>query len=502
MRDESSGAWNWAAEIFSVLFVIVVSIALRAIPDFAIHDLPVGYDVGTSYLQTMTQIVQGEQGYFQLSTLWPNQALLYLVFQLVYLIFHWSPVFLLQVVSVGVFVFANAAAYLFCRRGLGLPVIQALLVTVLYMLDLATLRISWDLLRNELGLGFLFMLLTAAFSDAGTNTRRQVWQMLLALVCFLLVVASHQLVVAVAAILLITRWLWEYSWFSILVAAGFLTLFFLPLVVPNLVMSGYAVTQVVSGVSFDRGQPATLFLFLYGLQLPFLLIGVVVARQQLARSLYLALLIWMLCLLAIVGSSVLFYPAGYVLWDRWLYLLPLPIAVFTFLGIERLVQLLPEHLNRGVVTTLVIGILTYRATAFAISPKVDRMAFSQASFPLNLTQTSVGYDVENDAYRNLVRATHALPYNATLILATRYQGVFELWGGNDTLYVLYSDDIDDQAAAYRLLDGLAASQRSVYVFDQHMLRSYVDTQTVLTIQGHSLVRLKLEGWTVPHAPRY
>jgi hypothetical protein len=123
---------------------------VRLVPELLAGSLPVGWDT-VHYAVAMTDgvVLAHWSGFFASS--W----LLYALIVPVYGVLQGDPFLLLKVVAPLLFGLNVAGVFWFARRMLLWSVPLSVFACVLFGLQFASLRISWDLLRNALGLGLL-----------------------------------------------------------------------------------------------------------------------------------------------------------------------------------------------------------------------------------------------------------------------------------------------------------------------------------------------------------
>lgn len=233
--------------------------------------------------------------------------------------------------------------YFFVRRFLGFDRLKSFLGSMLLLFQIATLRVSWDLYRNELGLIFLFLALINL--PKISKTKNLIYFSLASI----LVVLSHELVTVILLIVLIVFLL------KLFLDKKFSSFF--RLVVPFVLVAGLFVMVLESSgqVLYDphvmfasqalyfwryfyeynkimsysalAGLILTLFWLLFGLLLPLAIYGF----WQLRRNLVLTTItLWLL-----VGtfSSLIFAGKGLIVWERWLIMLVFPLVIYALEGI-------------------------------------------------------------------------------------------------------------------------------------------------------------------------
>jgi hypothetical protein len=170
---------------------------VRLIPEFLAFPLPIGFDT-VYYASVMKSgVIWSHWSAFFTST-W----LLYAFIVPLYGFFNADPFLLLKVVVPILYGLNVAGVYWFARKMLGWGWRMGFVAGVFFAVQLASLRISWDLLRNTLGLGLL--LFTMPFIKE-INSKRG---FALFIVFSLLTVFAHEY----AAVILLTTVLGLVVW--------------------------------------------------------------------------------------------------------------------------------------------------------------------------------------------------------------------------------------------------------------------------------------------------
>src|SRR4030042_5172348 len=127
---------------------------IRLIPELLAFPFPIGFD-------TIHLAVVMESGviWSHWSAFFTSSWLLYAFIVPLYSLLQGDPFLLLKVVASLLFGLNVAGVYWFARRMLGWGFRMGVLAGGFFALQLASLRISWDLLRNTLGLGLLLFTL-------------------------------------------------------------------------------------------------------------------------------------------------------------------------------------------------------------------------------------------------------------------------------------------------------------------------------------------------------
>jgi hypothetical protein len=128
---------------------------VRLIPELLAFPLPIGFDTIYYAFVMKSGVILPHWSAFFTST-W----LLYALIVPLYSLLQVDPFLLLKVVAPLLFGLNVAGVYWFARKMLSWDLRMGLLTGVFFALQLASLRISWDLLRNTLGLGILLFALS------------------------------------------------------------------------------------------------------------------------------------------------------------------------------------------------------------------------------------------------------------------------------------------------------------------------------------------------------
>jgi hypothetical protein len=147
LRSDVSG-------VKALSFVFVAGFLVRLVPELLAFSAPIGFDTVYYAAVMKSGVVWANWSSFFTST-WLLHALtvpLYSVFQV-------DPFLLLKALAPALYGLNVAGVYWLGRKQLGWDVKLCLAAAGLFAVQLAALRISWDLLRNTLGMGLLLFAL-------------------------------------------------------------------------------------------------------------------------------------------------------------------------------------------------------------------------------------------------------------------------------------------------------------------------------------------------------
>ena len=139
----------------ALIACLSIGFLIRLVPELLAFPFPIGFDT-IHYAATMKSgvILANWSNFFTSS--WLLYALIIPLYNLVQM----DPFLLLKIVAPLLFGLNVAGVYWFSRKMLGWNLRMGVLTGLFFALQLASLRISWDLLRNALGLGILLFALS------------------------------------------------------------------------------------------------------------------------------------------------------------------------------------------------------------------------------------------------------------------------------------------------------------------------------------------------------
>ena len=339
----------------AILSCFLLGFSVRLIPELLSWPHPIGFDTIYYGARIKSGVIWHHWSEF-FSRTW----LLYAILIPIYNLIKGDPFILLKFTAPVLYGLNACGIYYFARKGLNWDTKRSLLAVFFFVFQLASLRISWDLYRNTLGLGIL--LFTLPFIKDLEDRRNFMFFMALSV----LVVLGHELAsvilfAVISGVMLSGLLKGEYSRVRRIMTATLpaLTLFLTSVyfrvfpiryqVYTNIIRVHDAIPARVGGIFFLVNymrvispyqfyqtyvdlvlHVLSLFSLLYLLSLSLVLLGVFRNR---------VLDYWTLLLL--VGSfSALFSPfCALNWWDRWMDMLVCPFTFYAVNGIFRLFRL-------------------------------------------------------------------------------------------------------------------------------------------------------------------
>ncbi|MEM3377944.1 MAG: hypothetical protein QW674_03230 [Candidatus Bathyarchaeia archaeon] len=421
-----AGILSGDCRVFSV-FAFLVPFVVRALPELLMGGYLTGFDTISYYVPITLKWVNYGVGFWEFFGVAP---LLYVL--LSGLTLAGVPLVVsLKVLPPLLHGFLGLAVFTYASEGLKWSLRKSLLVSLIATLYFVGLRISWDMLRSELGLIFLFVFLVMLQRYASSFS----WRRFSALLFFgVLVVLAHQLVsvvmfVIVFAMVLERRLKRDYSFVRRVFAACLpaIALFLLTAYADIVVLPGSTDWLVASGqsawlnlmgfssLSDGLVNAVGFLLFCYFPLFPFAFLGI--------RGFSgLSLKVWVVwCLIGVLlPFFFVFAPLSY----RWILLLVFPLAFFAVEGFERL----RFRLLKGVLA----GFMVFLSFSFVFLPA--EAAFPYFSLyhsyvPSSMLQNSVALDDCKDVVAVLSWAENNFDDGDVLLVHDAFYGWALLYAG-------------------------------------------------------------------------
>jgi hypothetical protein len=320
-------------EVRSKRFALAAFLApvfIRSIPEILVGPYPIGWDTIAFYVPNTLDWATGKTGFLEILGTAP---LMYMISVPVYWVSRVNPVWIFKIMGPILYGSMIWALFRFLKIGLKWPDKQALGGALLTSLYFVTLRISWDLYRNMLGLTFI--LLSLPLVDDMKGPRKQA----LLSVLIVLAVAADQLTGVIALVLLgaralaaLTRNQSDELVGMVKVALPGIVLFFATayagLIVPGIgFVSQQAPVPTLTSASLSLGFLGYAYLAL----VPLILIGLRKVPNIELRT-------WSTFCIAVVATAILPFFGPIVQSYRWSLLLDIPLCIFAVAGLYKLVE--------------------------------------------------------------------------------------------------------------------------------------------------------------------
>ena len=428
--------------IFGIL-AFAIPFAVRAIPEVLMGQFPVGFDSIAYY--TPNTLIWLKQGI----DFWPFFSSAPLIYVLLMGITSTgaSIIITLKILSPLLLGFLGLAVYLYARKALCWPHKKSLLVVPFATLYFVALRISWDMLRSELALIFLFLALILIQKKPLALRNAALLSLLMVLVVF-----THQLVTIIMFAIVIATFIRRgfdkenNEVKKILVCSLPALLLFLWVLYSNYVLSSTPVLgfsgnfsagfESLAGSSYHSliENTFSFLLYCYLPLLPFLIFGV---RRFKSNIQIKAWIVWIFIpiLLVFVPNA---FSIGGILPFRWILLLTFPLAFYAVEGF---------YAVKWNWYKLAVGfVIAFLSLSFMVLPNNIAGGYFNGPFtsylPKSMLQNTVQLSDCQDTSNALLWAQHNTPVNSDLLVHEAFYGWATLsFNSNRLIPYFYSDPL-------------------------------------------------------------
>jgi hypothetical protein len=357
------------------LAAFLIPVFIRSIPEILVGPYPIGWDTIAFYVPNTLDWAAGKAGFTEILGTAP---LMYMISVPVYWVSRVNPVWIFKIMGPILYGSMIWALFRFLKIGLKWPDKQALGGALLTSLYFVTLRISWDLYRNMLGLTFI--LLSLPLIEDMKGPRKQA--LLSALI--VLAVAADQLTGVIALVLVGARALIgltrnqskEFIGIVKVALPGivlFLATAYAGLIIPGIgLVSQQAPVPTLTSASLSLGFLGYAYLALA----PLVFVGLRQVRNIELRT-------WSIFCIATVATAILPFFGPIVESYRWSLLLDIPLCIFAAAGLYRLVESVhprigwARNLHRLILPTF-SAVLMISATLYIALPAQQAMVYYTA----------------------------------------------------------------------------------------------------------------------------
>ena len=355
-----------------IIIIFLGSFTLRLIPEILAGPWPLGFDTIRYYVPTMLDWANGDFNPVHFNYYTP---LCYFLLFSVYRV-SGSVFFTLKFLGPLLYGLLCSSFLFFVNRGLGWNNKKGLVAAFLFSVYFLTLRISWDLYRNMLGLTFFFLFLPFLRKfDELPRSRK-----FIASVLAILITLSHEITSVIMFFVIFSGFALDFFKNKRLSKVLKLSLWFMPslIILSFFVYSSAIMFHEVPGslnylattsYSVLTSDVLILFFLIFGPLLPFAILGFWRDRTLDSWSL--------ICLL---GS---FWPILYpwfqiIPWKRWMFMLWPPFAIYIVNGFDKLKMLERKFASRN-------GLHIHLSKLALILIIILGASIAYMVFPLNVT---------------------------------------------------------------------------------------------------------------------
>ncbi|MCW3995887.1 MAG: hypothetical protein NWE98_07030 [Candidatus Bathyarchaeota archaeon] len=433
-------------ELVIPALAFIIPVLIRTVPEILMGEYLVGFDpIGYYVPNTITWLNNG----VSLSSLLSSAPLIYLLLMGV-ISTGASVIISLKILAPLLLGFLGLAIYFYAFRGLGWSPKKSLLVALVATLYFVALRISWDMLRSELALIFLFLALILVQSGK--------WRFrdgLLLSLTMLLVVLSHQLIAVIMfAILAVTLAVFalkknKAEVYRIIASAVPATAFMLLIVYINYFVYsspvlGYSINysggfEALSSISHTELIVDILgFLaFCYLPLIPLIILGAKHFKNKIHINAWIAW-VFVPLLIAIITPSGLFI--GGVLPYRWTILLTFPLSFYAVEGLYAI----KWKWGRIAVGLAVGALLATLSVSFMVLPNNEAFTYYgtyTTYVPKSMLQNTLQLSDCKDTTNALLWTKNNMPPGGRLMVHEAFYGWGALALGSERLAPYFFENL-------------------------------------------------------------
>ena len=440
---------DWIINHQNVIFLFLafaIPLMVRAIPEILMGQFLVGFDtIGYYVPNTLGWLRNGVSFWALMST----APLIYILLMSLTSIGA-SIIISIKIMAPLLLGFLGLAVYFYANKTLSWSSKKSLTVALLSTLYFVALRISWDMLRSELGLIFLFLTLIFLQKNGRSFRNGVLLSLAMALVVFvhqLVAVIMFAIVIAIILSLFLKKKKVELRRLVVcLVPAAFLffTIIYINYFVYSSPILGFSVNYSGGFEALATSSHPDLVFntlgFLAFCYLPLVPLLVFGARRFKSNIQLKAWMVWIFIpiLLVIISPNALFI--GGVLPYRWILLLTYPLAFYAVEGL-------------GVIKwnwykIAVVFILAILSVSFLVLPNSAALGYFD-SFPTyvpkSMLQNTVQLSDCQDTANALLWARNNMPSNRYLLVHEVFYGCATLSLDNNQIIPYYFGNPEEAA---------------------------------------------------------
>ena len=370
------GLRNLAVSRRFALATFAFPLILRMIPDILAGPYPIGYDSISSYIPLMRVWPSGNSvGQFHPEI---GGWVVFALFGLAYATTRLDPTIIVKIAGPILYGILGVSQFEFAKKTMKWSDDKSALLVFVSAIYFVSLRVSWDLFRNTLGIAL--MLLTLAFAKDARSTRG-----LLSLSMMTMIVASVHLLAATLLVALIafefvSRRRFDLRRLSFLLPAGAYC------IVSLVELQNQGLTVLTD--NNPSVQPLSAYLFPLYIFLPLLPMAVIGARKFLPALVRNWILVCSLGVLA--ATTPLAVSTAIVSPDRWSLMMFPPMLVLSVEGYSRLRHSAPRlSSGKSLAATLWVILLLVLAVTYIGLQAQDAFPYYHYFGPSTMLQSSI-----------------------------------------------------------------------------------------------------------------
>ncbi len=415
--------------------IFILGCLIRVAPIIINYPLPIGYDSINYYIPNLYHF---DNNLIVLVTSFP------VFISIVYLFSHFSNISLYHaflgsnVILYGLF---SVSIYLLSNKILNQSYKRSLIFTIFVIFQLGTLRISWDLFRNLFSISLFNFFLLLVFAFKKNNTLGHFIPNLSIFLISIVIIFSDRLI---GILLIISSFVFSIvykqkylfminSSFTISFLYYFLSFDKITFVSSNIDFFNILLNPLYGKNSFSQLDIFILFLSMYSILIPFLIPGLMLARNRDSIIIKIPLIITM-----IFSFTWIFVPNySFLVPERWLLILGIYLSLFAIYGFYLLIDfyLKTRHdiLKKGIVFSFLSFFIFY-GILFIVIPSGNIYSLptffqEHTSFilPNSMNFNSLQINDNPDLLKSIDWINSNTPENSIIIGTKHWRGWFSLF---------------------------------------------------------------------------
>ncbi|PIX31030.1 hypothetical protein COZ61_01955, partial [Candidatus Berkelbacteria bacterium CG_4_8_14_3_um_filter_33_6] len=238
-------------------------------------------------------------------------------------------------------------------------------------------------------------------------------------------------------------------------------------------------------------QPVLLYGIIYFTFIPFILLATLRLDSSKKSIVIMSLLFVSLSLIALL--PLIYFPVLPQFWDRWLFMLIVPVAILTYEGIKYFTtRLSKDKTVSSALAVILIIIINFQFFPYTFTKNgIENYLPNYASFPHTFLWSSVGRERLGELeviYKKIL----SLEKDAYLVMDRRYWGYYSYYDYEQKKK--NEPRIIETTGAYTInkttINEILQSGKKIYVFDKNeILDIYSSVDVLTTAYGYSIKEL-------------
>ena len=419
--------------MFATIAVFSVGCVIRAVPTYLNYPYPIGYDSINYYLPFLYNF--SEHG-INWTTSYPIYLLVVSHFSKLFFIDPYTSFNFINIILYGIL--GISILFIFARL-LKISLLQSILFSVFVLVQLSTLRISWDLYRDLLSLILLnFCLLLINPNSKNLKSRYQMVLSYTSIFCLILITVFSDRMISV--LLLVTTFVVAIlirSGYLLLVTSSFIVLFMVYFIkfddISIFSMQSDFLQTLVNPIydidSYSIVNVLTLFVTLYGVLMPFFIYGFLKHKSE-----FLILKVTTTIALVCSFSWVIVPNYEYLVPERWVIVSGIFISIFAVYGFALMYASIKSKKLKMIAFAVFFSFFIVYGIIFVIAPYGTIVTIpgyfhelTQFIMPVSMSMNSLDINQSKDLVRVIEWINENITENSVVIGSIHWRGWFSLF---------------------------------------------------------------------------